>query len=301
MGLKRVGSDEESFLGELCAVKEGVDERPRYGVVQVPYDATTSYVSGASKGPKAVIDASAHVEFYDSELDCEPYEAGILTFEPLDISTHSPEVMVESVRCAVVEVVAGNMIPVILGGEHSVTLGAVKALKEKYKGLSIFQLDAHADMRDTYNGTPLNHACVARRISELSPITQVGVRSMSIEEAEFLKNHDGKPFNIDTFHASDVVGKMDFAAITETLRDDVFITIDLDVLDPSIMPSTGTPEPGGLGWYETLELLRRVSEEKNIVGFDVVELSPIAAVVAPDFLAAKLVYKLMAYINNSVD
>lgn len=301
MGLKRVGSDTLSFLGELCALKEGVNKTPRYGVVQAPYDATTSYVSGASKGPRAVIDASAYVEFYDSEFDCEPYEAGIITFEPLDILSDTPEVMVESVCRAVGEVVAGEMIPVILGGEHSVTLGAVKALKEKYKDLSVLQLDAHADMRESYNGSLFNHACAARRISELSPITQVGVRSMSIEEAEFLKNHNGKPFNIDTFYACDAVGKMDFAAITETLREDVFITIDLDVLDPSIMPATGTPEPGGLMWYETLELLRHVTKEKNVVGFDVVELSPIAGMVAPDFLAARLVYKLMAYINNSVD
>ena len=305
MGLKRVESGEASFLGELCAPKPKSNNNAsaRYGVLQVPYDLTTTYVSGASNGPEAIIAASAQVEFYDDELDSEASDAGIITFEPLEALTTGPEDMIEGVRSAAAEIIDGGMIPVMLGGEHSITLGLVKALKEKYKNLSVLQLDAHADMRDTYNASSFNHACVARRISELTPITQVGVRSLSLEEAEFLKS-SAKPFAIDTFYARDLVctgGEIDGVAITDTLTDDVFITIDLDALDPSIIPATGTPEPGGLGWYQTLELLKIVSEKKNIVGFDVVELSPISGMVAPDFLAAKLVYKLMGYINNSVD
>lgn len=299
MGLKKVESSVSSFLGELCAPSRGVPAR--YGVLQVPYDLTTSYMSGTRRGPEAIVKASGYLELYDHERDTEPCSGGVVTFEPLEAITGGPEDMVEAVRTAAAEILTEGMIPVMLGGEHSVTLGIVKALKEKYKDLSVLQLDAHGDMRDTYHKSPFNHACVARRISEIAPITQVGIRSLSIEEAEFLKSHDGKPFKINTFYACDIVGDVDNTAIIDTLNDDVFITIDLDALDPSIMPATGTPEPGGLGWYETLELLRRVSEKKNIVGFDLVELAPISGMVAPDFLAAKLAYKLMGYINNSVD
>ncbi|MEE9614324.1 MAG: agmatinase family protein, partial [Thermodesulfobacteriota bacterium] len=188
---------------------------------------------------------------------------------------------------------------VLLGGEHSVTVGLTLALKEKYPALSVLQLDAHADLRDSYEGSPFNHACAGRRIQELCPLVQVGIRSMSGEEARFMGSEAGA--GVRTFYAADVTGGIPADEVVAALSDEVFITIDLDVLDPSIMPATGTPEPGGLGWYQVTGLLREVARKKKVVGFDVVELSPMEGNVAPDFLAARLTYKLMGYINEYYD
>jgi agmatinase len=203
--------------------------------------------------------------------------------------------MTATVRKTVAEILAyDNKIPVLLGGEHSVSLGAVQAMQEKYPGLTVLQLDAHADMRDSYQGSPYSHASVARRISELCPLVQAGIRSMSVEEAVFLK---GSP--VKTFSADFIGREAQWCRkISGNLEGDVYVTIDLDVLDPAIMPSTGTPEPGGISWQEILQLMREVTARCRVRGVDIVELAPIPGMVAPDFLAAKLIYRIMGYLTE---
>ena len=274
----------------------------RYSVLPVPYDLTASYISGMRNGPRAMIEASTHMELYDEELGCEPYTAGIETRPPIEATALGPEEMIKRVKNATAEIIAEGKIPVMLGGEHSVTLGLVQSLLEKYPNMSVLQLDAHADMRDDYQDTPFNHACVARRISEICPIVQVGIRSLSIEEADFLKAEKkaGKKAStkIRTHYATEVIGRKNWDSIVKDLTNEICITVDLDVFDPSIMPATGTPEPGGLNWYDALGVLKAAISKKTVVGFDVVELCPIPGNIASDFLASKLVYKMMGYINE---
>jgi len=266
----------------------------KFVVVPVPYDLTSTYQSGSRRGPLAIIEASTNMELYDEELKKETYLAGIHTTLPVAIDARGPKNMVNVVRKKISRIVGLNKIPVMLGGEHSVTLGAVQAVIEKYPKLTVLQFDAHADLRDTYQGSPYNHACVARRISEICPLVQVGIRSMSKEEGEFLPHSKVKSYSADF-----VLDKKSWAeTICKDLSGDVFITIDLDVFDPSIMPATGTPEPGGLYWKDILHLLKLVSASCNICGFDVVELAPLPGVVAPDFMAAKLIYRTMGYITG---
>lgn len=285
--------------------KEVLEKGPaRYSVLPVPYDLTASYISGMRNGPKAIIEASTHMELYDEELKCEPYEAGIETLPPIEPTALGPEEMIKRVRRATAGILAEGKIPVLLGGEHSITLGMVEALLKKHPRMSVLQLDAHADMRDMYQDTPFNHACVARRIAELCPIVQVGIRSLSAEEAEFLNSEAkaGKKAgtNIKTHYMSEVTAGISWDKVVKELTDEVCVTVDLDVFDPSIMPATGTPEPGGLLWHDALTLLRKAITKKRVVGFDVVELCPLPGVVAPDFLAAKLVYKMMGYVNEGL-
>ena len=266
----------------------------KFVVIPVPYDLTSTYQSGSRRGPAAIIEASTNMELYDEELKKEAYLAGIHTTLPVAIDARGPKNMVNIVRKKISRIVGLNKIPVMLGGEHSITLGAVQAMIEKYPELTVLQFDAHADLRDTYQGSPYNHACVARRISEICPLKQVGIRSMSKEEGEFLPQSKVKSYSADF-----VLEKKNWAeTVCKDLSGDVFITIDLDVFDPSIMPATGTPEPGGLYWKDILHLLKLVSASCNIRGFDVVELAPLPGVVAPDFMAAKLIYRTMGYING---
>ena len=310
-----------SVAGAVLGRFSGGETPPRFTVLSVPYDRTATYVKGASKGPAAIIEASAQVELYDEELETEPWKHGVETLPPLDVGDLTPEAMVEAVEGAVGEVVSisssGDSTPVLLGGEHSVTIGAVRALKKRYPELSVLQLDAHADLRDSYQGSRFNHACVGRRIIELCPLVQAGVRSLSAREAEFLSGRGhgqdhgkGRSQNsVKTFFAKDLLsgpedkGRFNKAVedIAASLSGEVYITIDIDCLDPSVMPATGTPEPGGLSWYEVLGILRAATKGrkgKKVVGFDLVELSPIEGMVAPDFLASRLVYRLMGYITR---
>jgi agmatinase len=258
-----------------------------YTVIPVPYDATSSWNKGADKGPEALILASGQVEYFDIETNSEPYVRGIHTARQVfDFST--PQAMVESVQQRIAGVFAGSSLPVVLGGEHSVSIGAIRAVAAACKDLTVLQLDAHADLRDEYHGSRYNHACVMARAGELCPILQVGIRSGDISE------FDEKTRSRILF-AQDIVGKTNWIdSALAKLSGNVYITIDLDVFDPSIMPSTGTPEPGGLLWYPVLSFLRAVIESRNCVGFDVVELCPNGMPHA-EYLAAKLVYKLMAY------
>ena len=262
-------------------------------VVPVPYDLTSTYQPGSRRGPAAIIEASSNMELYDEELKKETYLAGIHTTLPVTVDARGPKNMINVVRKKISKIVAANKIPVMLGGEHSITFGAVQALKEKYPKLSVLQLDAHADLRESYQGSAYSHASVARRISEICPLTQVGIRSMSKEEADFLPASKVKSYSADFV----LENKNWCEKICKDLKGDVFVTIDLDVFDPSIMPSTGTPEPGGLYWRDILRQLKSVSRSCKIRGFDVVELAPIPGIVAPDFMAAKLIYRFMGYIT----
>jgi agmatinase len=266
----------------------------KFVVIPVPYDLTSTYQPGSRRGPTAIIEASTNMELYDEELKKETYMAGIHTTLPVAIDARGPKNMVNIVRKKISRIAKLNKIPVMLGGEHSITLGAVQAMIEKYPELTVLQFDAHADLRDTYQESPYNHACVARRISEICPLVQVGIRSMSKEEGDFLPQSKVKSYSADF-----VLENKNWAeTVCKDLRGDVFITIDLDAFDPSIMPATGTPEPGGLYWKDILHLLKLVSASCNIRGFDVVELAPLPGVVAPDFMAAKLIYRTMGYITK---
>jgi len=263
-------------------------------IVPVAYDATSTWIKGADRGPAAIIEASANMELYDIEMDSEVYREGIYTDKMIEEKL-SPEDMVEKVKKRVRDHLDENKFAVVLGGEHSVSIGSVKAHIENKGDIMVLQLDAHSDLRDQYEGSKYNHACVMARVKELCPIVQVGIRSMDYSEKEIMDR-------ANVFFAEDIYSSADRTCPTSwiervilKLKDKVYVTIDLDVFDPSIMPSTGTPEPGGLLWYDVLKLLRQVADNRDIVGFDVVELCPNDRNKAPDFLAAKLVYKLLGY------
>jgi agmatinase len=261
-------------------------------VVPIPYDLTSTYQSGSRRAPAAILEASGHMELYDEELRRETYLAGIYTQPSLEADARGPCEMLVSVRQTIAEVLSCDKIPVILGGEHSISFGVVQAMKDKYPEISVLQLDAHADLRNYYQCSPYGHASVARRISEVCPLVQAGIRSMSAEEAAFLADSPVKSFSADFI----LEEPRSWEKICEHLHGDVYMTIDIDVLDPAIMPATGTPEPGGILWKDLLHLVKEVSTRCRVRGFDVVELSPIPGMVAPDFLAAKLVYRIMGYI-----
>ena len=263
-------------------------EKAKTIILPVPYNSTTYWKSGTKDGPFAIIEASRHIELYDIETKKDLSQEGIFTLPFLEPSKNSPKETMDRIKSAVDRILADGKFLLMLGGEHSVTFGAVQSFKEKYPDLSVLQIDAHADLRDEFEGTKYHHGAVIRRVRELGiPVTQVGIRSISQEDVQYIEKE-----KIDTvFFAPD----LPIDKIVSTLKDNVYITFDLDGLDPSIMPSTGTPEPGGLLWHESLKLIRTVAEKKNIVGADVVELDPIPGLTAPDFLAAKLAYKIIAY------
>ncbi len=257
-------------------------------ILPAPYDGTSTWQKGADKGPDALLDASANMELYDIETDSQVYLQGIHTAKAVDVDM-PPDKMVDSVENSVRHFLEKDKFVVLVGGEHSVSTGSVRAHLEKYKDFSVLQLDAHSDLRYEYEGTKYNHACVMSRISEICPIVQVGIRSTDISEQEALRKSN-------VFFAEDIYNNNEWIKkVLSLLSDKVYITIDLDVFDPSIMPSTGTPEPGGLLWYNVLMLLKAVFADKKVVGFDVVELCPNPKNKAPDFLAAKLIYKLLSY------
>jgi len=260
-------------------------------VLPVPYDATTSYKAGAREGPEAIISASRELEDYDTELACEPSSVGIYTALPLEPHLGSPEAMVDRVARAVETLARADKLPVILGGDHSVTIGTISALAPLHPDLSVLYLDAHADFRDDYLGTRWGHASAARRVSEICPVTLVGVRSMSQEEADTLRSSD----KVQLFPYAGQLTDETCDAVADSLSGPVYVSVDLDVLDPSLMAAVGTPEPGGLGWYPLLRLLRLVAERHPIVGFDVVELAPREGPASCAYIAAKLVYKLIGY------
>jgi len=263
-------------------------QKSRIVIFPVPYNSTTYWKSGTKEGPQAIIDASRHIELYDIETKKDVSREGIFTMPFLEPSKNSPEETIARIKEVVDKLLEDKKFPIMLGGEHSITLGAVQSFKDKFSNFSVLQIDAHADLRDEFEGTKYHHACAMRRIRDLKiPVTQAGIRSVSEDETFYIKEKKIKSI----FFAP----QLPVAKIIATLKRNVYLTVDLDGLDPSIMPSTGTPEPGGLGWYETLNLINQVSQKRKIIGADVVELDPIPGLSAPDFLAAKLVYKIINF------
>ncbi|NYZ76103.1 agmatinase [Candidatus Micrarchaeota archaeon] len=263
-------------------------EKAKVVVLPVPYDSTTCYRSGTRNGPHAIITASRQMELYDEELGYEPARVGIHTLDELEPSMNSPEETIGRVEKIVAEIIERKKFPLMLGGEHSISLGAVRTLAKTYRNMSVLQLDAHTDLRDEFEGTKFGHTSIMRRISELCDTVQVGIRDMSLEESEFARKKKLKIFYArNQPKPSEVVSR---------LKKDVYVSIDLDVFDPSEVPAVGTPQPGGLHWYDVLAILRGVAAKKKVVGFDVVELCPIEGDISSDFLAARLAYKFLAYI-----
>lgn len=261
----------------------------RIVILPVPYDGTSTWLKGADKGPDAILEASANMELYDIETDTEVYTKGIATLPPVSENT-SPEAMSEEVEHQVDAILKDKKFPVLLGGEHSVSIGAFRAIARHYENFSILQLDAHSDMRSEYEGSAHNHACVMARGKEVASVAQVGIRSSCIEEKT---NID--PDRIFYAHEIKESGSSTWMyEVSQKLNDNVYVTIDLDVFDPAYMPSTGTPEPDGLNYREVLNFLKLINERHNIVGLDVVELCPNDTNKAPDFLAAKLIYQILS-------
>ena len=258
-------------------------------ILPVPFDATSTWIKGADKGPAAILEASANMELYDIDTDSEVYLKGIHTADAV-VEKSSPEILARKVRDTGHRFLKDGKFVVTLGGEHSVTIGAVQAFAEHVPGLSVLQIDAHTDMRQEYEGSRFNHACVMARVSEMCPVVQVGIRSMDVAEKPYLTKDR-------IFFAKDITGGQTawIDEVIEKLNYHVYVTIDLDGFDPSIMPATGTPEPGGLAYYDVINLMRKLIVEKKLVGFDVVELCPVQNSKASDFLASKLIYQMLSF------
>ncbi len=260
-------------------------------ILPVPYDSTTEWRSGTREGPQAIIDASQYLELYDLELDRETYKVGIHTLPQVEPVLSSPEDMIHRVYQVTKELIQKEKFVVMLGGEHSLSLGTVQAFKEVFPKLSVLQLDAHADLRDNYLGTRYGQACVMRRVFELCPIVQVGVRSLSWEEKQFLNQNKLTPFYMSDLTSNTISTDQ----IVNSLSQELYVTIDVDVLDPSIVPAVGTPEPGGMQWQQILDIIKSVALHRHIVGFDLMEFCPREGPSSCAFLLAKLAYKLIGY------
>jgi agmatinase len=283
-----------NFLG-LDDDKSNFDSA-RVVIFPVPYEATTSYGAGTGAGPDAIIQASRYIELYDQELDSEPADVGIATLPELHLSGAGPQQAIQELRDAYDRILdAGNgKFVVMLGGEHSISSAPILAHVERNKGkrVSVLQFDAHTDLRHEYEGSPYSHAAVMHRVHQKVDLVAVGIRALTREERELARNSP----NIHLFLADDIhTGDAWMDDVMAKLGDIVYISFDVDGFDPSLVPSTGTPEPGGLQWYPVMKLLRRVFSERNVIGADVVELAPIPGLSAPDFLVAKLVYKMIGY------
>tara|TARA_R110002050_G_scaffold59259_2_gene132605 strand:+ start:61266 stop:62210 length:945 start_codon:yes stop_codon:yes gene_type:complete len=263
-------------------------ETAKVVLIPVPYDGTSTWGKGADKGPEAFLNASENMETYDIETATEVYKQGIYLADAIDEKS-SPEAVVNAVHTTTKDYIKRNKFVTLFGGEHSISVGSIRAFNECYDNLTVLHIDAHADLRESYNGSKFNHACAVHEASQTTNLIQVGIRSMDAIEKTFMDEEK-------TFFAHDMVNDEYWIdKVIELMSDNVFITFDLDALDPSILPATGTPEPGGLLWYETLEFLKQVFEEKNVVGFDIVELCPNETDKSSDFLAAKLYYKMLSY------
>lgn len=260
-------------------------------ILPVPLESTTSYVPGTRNGPREILVASSHLELWDEETSTDIHPIGIYTLPEMELPFDDMAEIMAEIRRVVAAIVEHDKFPIVLGGEHSITSPVVAAIAQKHPGLSVLQIDAHADLRDTYMGTRYNHACAMRRVLEYARCTQVGIRSMSTEEAQVAST-----LPTDIFYDVNMRDDANWIEqVVESLGESVYITIDVDGLDPAIMPATGTPEPGGLSWYELLALLRAVISARNVVGCDIVELSPLPGMAAPNFLCAKLIYKILTY------
>ena len=254
----------------------------------IPYDGTSTWGKGADKGFEVFLEAAENMELYDIETGTEVYKKGVYIVDPVKEDS-SAEAMFKEVYASTKKLLENGKFLTFFGGEHSVSIGIIKAFAEKYNNLTVLQLDAHADLRESYLGTPYNHACALHEANKTTNLIQVGIRSMDICETKFLNKSK-------CFFAHNIHGNEDWMEKSiDMMTDDVYITIDLDVLDPSIMPATGTPEPGGMHWFTIMKYLKQVFINKNVVGFDIVELAPIEGLMAPQFLVSKMYYKLLSY------
>lgn len=258
-------------------------------LTSIPYDGTSTWGKGADQGYKAFMDASENMELYDIETNSEPYKQGVFLEKPLKVKKSTPDEMVEMVYAKTQEQLKANKLLTFFGGEHSISIGILRAFSRKYKNLTVIQLDAHTDLRQDYLGTKYNHACAMAEVQKTANLIQVGIRSLDVSEKKYLQREK-------VYFAHQIMDNdywMDEAL--KKMTEKVYITFDLDVFDSSLMPSTGTPEPGGMQWYQVLQFLRMIFLRKQVVGFDIVELAPNPHNNAPDFLAAKLYYKMLAY------
>jgi agmatinase len=284
----------KNFLG----IEKKYSDFNKSGIVilPVPFEETTSYGKGTSKGPFAILDASHYVEFFDEELNRELcFEKGICTAEKINFKGLKGKNALDKIYTSVKNLIDENKFVVSLGGEHTISISTIKAHFDSYKNISVLHFDAHSDLRDNYENTQYSHACFAARVAEFTKnIVQVGIRAQCKEESEFIREN-----KIKTFYEFGIrqgrYGKNWEEKIINSLNENVYITFDVDFLDPSIMSSTGTPEPGGFYWTETLNFFKKLSYRKTIIGFDVVELSPKSYNLFPDFLTAKLIYKMLNY------
>ena len=282
----RIAMIKQTFLD----IKEPSYEDAKAILVPVPYDAMASYGAGARFGPEAILRASQQIETYDEELERDLENLPVFTHEPLTPDKSSQEAMVNAVERAVAKVVAGGKMPVVLGGDHSLSIAPTRYFAKKYKGVGILHLDAHSDLRREWEGSAFSHACSMRHAYDLGAmLVQVGIRSIPKEVHDECREHR-KVFLAPNVPVQEIV---------TALPEKVYVSIDLDVFDPSIMPATGTPEPGGISWYDCLALLRHVARERKVLGFDVMELAPIPGIVYPEFTAARLVTKFLGYIFSA--
>lgn len=267
-------------------------EEARAVLIPVAYDLTTTYGAGARNGPRSLLEASTHMELFDEELGFSPIDVGLHTEEIVDQIASGPERMVREVAERIGEVLDEGRFPILVGGDHSLTIGSFLALEERRQSITVLHLDAHADLREEYQGTRYSHACVMARGRERFPCVSVGIRSLS--EPEWVRVQQER---LALFPARRIREDREefLAEVGPLLARPIYLTVDLDVLDPSILPSTGTPEPGGLLWEEVLWVIRSLTKGRVVVGFDLMELSPIPGLRAPDFLAAKLLNKILGY------
>ncbi|WP_185882902.1 agmatinase [Blattabacterium cuenoti] len=258
-------------------------------LIPVPYDQNQTWKTGAKKGPQAFLSAANYIELYDIETNSEVYKRGIFISPFIKIKSKSSKKMVKTIYDITKKYISKKKFITFVGGDHSISIGSIRAFGEQYSDLSILHMDAHADLRPTYKGSRYNHACSMYEASKKHPIVQVGIRSMDISEKKNIqKNH---VFYMHDINSNDFWMKK----AIQKLSNNVFLSIDIDVFDPSIAPSTGTPEPGGLSWYTSLKFFKKVFQQRNIIGFDIVELLPNTKNVTTDFLAVKLFYKLLSY------
>ncbi|MGZ3582295.1 MAG: agmatinase [Ktedonobacterales bacterium] len=270
-------------------------ETARVVVVPVPFDGMTCYRPGTREGPQAIIDASRNLELYDAELRRSPYSVGIHTLRAVEPIMGNIAGMVDRIEQVTEYLLDQNKFIMTLGGDHSTSIGVVRAFAKRYPGLSVLQIDAHADLREEYEGSPLSSATIMRRVLDVCPRTaQVGIRSLSEPEAQLVEERKLPMWLASDIHAQTLRGQRGWIdEVVAALSDEVYVTIDIDAFDPSLVPGTGTPEPGGLGWYDVVDLLTAVTARKRVVGGDVVELSPLVEGHVSPVVAAKLVYKLI--------
>ena len=271
------------FLGQFSSREDSA-----IWLQSIPYDGTSTWGKGADRGFDAFLDAAANMELYDIETDSEVYLKGIHTLEQAP-EFITPEEMYEWTYKSTIDLLKNKKLLTFFGGEHSISIGIIKAFYEHFEDLTVLQIDAHADQRPEYQGSKYNHACAVHDAGQNCNLLQVGIRSMDVSEKQYIDP-------LKTWYGHEIAGKLDWIPnVVSKMTDDVYITLDLDALDPSIMPATGTPEPGGMTWEQVVGLVKKTFEISNVVGFDIVELAPIKGIKSPQFLAAKLYYKMLSY------